>query len=103
MTRDGGTNALPKLVRTYLARALPSDSSRPAIVRVRQAGQMWKKPGARAMAFQATEDFAVVRVAFSWRARFPIVGPLAMTVVDEFADGVGRVFARDPASDPEGT
>jgi hypothetical protein len=74
-----------------LARSLPSDSSVPAIVRVRQAGEMWKKPGARAMAFQATEDFAVERVAFSWRARFPIVGPLSMTVVDEFADGVGQL------------
>ena len=41
--------------------------------------------------FQATEDFVVDRVAFSWRARFPIVGPLAVTVVDEFADGIGRL------------
>jgi hypothetical protein len=65
--------------------------SRPAIVRVQQAGEMWKKPGARAMAFEAAEDFAVERVAFSWRARFPILGPLAMTVVDEFADGVGQL------------
>jgi hypothetical protein len=52
---------------------------------------MWKKPGARATVFQATEDFAVERVAFSWRARFPIVGPLAMTVVDGFADGAGEL------------
>ena len=91
MARHGGTNALPELVRTYLARSLSSGPSRPAIVRVQQAGEMWKKPGARAMAFQATEDFAVERVAFSWRARFPIAGPLAMTVVDEFADGVGQL------------
>jgi hypothetical protein len=40
---------------------------------------------------QATEDFAVDRVAFSWRARFPIVGPLAMTVVDGFANGAGQL------------
>jgi hypothetical protein len=91
MTRDGGTQALPELVRAYLARSLPSDLSVPAIVRVQQAGEMWKKPGAGAMAFQATDEFAVERVAFSWRARFPIVGPLAMTVVDEFADGVGQL------------
>lgn len=52
---------------------------------------MWKKPGARATAFQATEDFAVESVAFSWRARFPIVGPLAITVVDGFGDGGGQL------------
>lgn len=82
---------LPELVRSYLARALPAEGRVPAIVRVRQTGKMWKKPGGRPLRFQATEDFAVDRVAFSWRARFPIVGPLAMTVVDEFADGDGQL------------
>jgi hypothetical protein len=52
---------------------------------------MWQRPGARRMGFEATEDFAVDRVAFSWRARFPIVGRLALTVVDEFRDGSGRL------------
>jgi hypothetical protein len=52
---------------------------------------MWKNAGERPMAFRATEDFAVDRVGFSWRARFPIVGPLAMTVVDGFADGAGKL------------
>jgi hypothetical protein len=63
----------------------------PATVRVHQAGEMWKKPGARPMPFQATEDFSVDRVAFSWRARFRIAGPLAMSVVDEFAAGAGQL------------
>ena len=52
---------------------------------------MWKQPGAKAMRFEATQDFAVDHVAFSWRARFSIVGPLAMTVVDEMAEGAGRL------------
>jgi uncharacterized protein DUF6544 len=82
---------LPALVRSYLARSLPSSEYVPARVRVQQAGEMWKQPGAKAMRFEATEDFAVEHVAFSWRARFPIVGPLAMTVVDEMADGVGQL------------
>jgi hypothetical protein len=88
---------LPKLVRSYLGRSLPPDGTVPRTVRVEQTGQMWKTPKARAMVFQATEDFAVERVAFSWRARFPIIGPLAITVVDGFADGVGqlpRAFVR---------
>jgi hypothetical protein len=52
---------------------------------------MWKKPGGRALTFEATEDFAVDRVAFSWRARFPLDGPVAMTVVDGFSNGTGRL------------
>jgi hypothetical protein len=85
------TAHLPELVRLFLTRSLPLDPAVPLTVRVQQTGEMWKKPGARAMAFQATEDFAVERVAFSWRARFPIVGPLAMTVVDGLADGAGQL------------
>jgi hypothetical protein len=85
------TAHLPELVSSYLARSLPPGPTGPATVRVHQAGEMWKKPRARAMAFQATEDFAIERVAFSWRARFPIVGPFAITVIDGFADGVGQL------------
>jgi hypothetical protein len=85
------TPQLPEVVRTYLARSLPRDQSVPATMRVQQSGEMWNKPGARAMRFEATEDFAVERVAFSWRARFPILGPLAMTVVDGFGDGAGEL------------
>ena len=82
---------LPELVRGHLARSLPPSENACENVRVQQAGEMWKKPGARAMRFEATEDFAVDRVAFVWRARFPIIGPLAMTVVDSFADGAGQL------------
>ncbi len=82
---------LPALVRDYVARSLPTDEALPAVVRVRQAGEMWKKPGARPMRFDATEDFAVHRIAFSWWARFPIAGPLAMTVIDGFAHDEGQL------------
>lgn len=81
----------PSLVRDHLARSLPAEASAPAIVRLRQRGEMWRQPGARALAFEATEDFAVDRVAFSWRARFPIAGPLALTVVDRFGGGAGEL------------
>jgi Family of unknown function (DUF6544) len=82
---------LPELVRGYLGRSLPSEGPVPATVRVRQTGEMWQRPGARRMRFEATEDFAVDCVAFSWRARFPLIGGLALTVVDEFRDGGGRL------------
>ena len=91
MTKMASTVHLPELVRAYLARSLPPDAKLPATVRVHQTGEMWKKPGGRGMAFEATDDFAVELVAFSWRARFPIFGPLAMTVVDGFADGTGQL------------
>ena len=86
-----GSEHLPELVRSYLARSLPARGRVPATVRVQQSGEMRQRPGGRVTSFQATEDFAVDRVAFSWRARFPIVGPLALTVVDEFADGIGQL------------
>jgi hypothetical protein len=55
---------------------------------------MWLKPGSRAMRFTATEVFAVDRIAFSWQARFPLLGPLAMRVVDGYADGRGELEVR---------
>lgn len=82
---------LPALVRSYLARSRPAGGRVPATVRVQQTGEMRQRPGGRMMPFRATEDFSIDRVAFSWRARFPIIGPLAVTVVDEFADGNGRL------------
>lgn len=91
MTALEETPPHPELVRRYLARSLPPGSRVPATVRVRQSGEMWKARDARPMRFEATEDFACDRVAFSWRARFPLLGPLAMTVLDGFADGAGRL------------
>ena len=82
---------LPELVRSYLARSLPPGGHVPASVRVLQTGEMWRKPGARPLRFEAVEDFVVDRVAFSWRARFPIVGRLALRVIDEIAAGEGQL------------
>jgi uncharacterized protein DUF6544 len=82
---------LPELVRSHLARSLPAGGQVHGTVRVQQTGEMRQRPGGRVTPFRATEDFSIDRVAFSWRARFPIVGPLAVTVVDEFADGKGRL------------
>lgn len=85
---------LPELARRYLERALPVHGPLPQRVRVTQEGQMRQKPGGRAMRFTATQEFAVDRVSFSWRARFPIFGPIAIQVVDEYAAGEGRLEAR---------
>ena len=55
---------------------------------------MWQKPGGRAMRFTAAEEFDLGRVAFVWRARFPIAPLVAMNVVDEYAEGNGKLVAR---------
>jgi hypothetical protein len=52
---------------------------------------MRTKPGGRTLRFTATQELDVARVGFSWRARFPIAGPLSLTVVDGLAGGVGEL------------
>jgi hypothetical protein len=89
----GPQTGLPDLVLRYLERAVPTGPV-PRQVRITQTGEMRKAPDARPMRFTATQSFAVDRVGFSWQARFPIVGPLAIKVVDEFADGQGRLVVR---------
>ena len=89
-----GDLALPVVVQRHLERALPRDPATPRQVRIMQEGEMWQKPGGRAMRFTASQRFAVDRVAFSWRAHFPIVGPLGLTVVDDYAAGEGKLEVR---------
>jgi hypothetical protein len=88
-----GAAELPTAVRRHVERALSSRAA-PRQVRISQRGEMWLKPGGRGMAFLATQSFAIERVAFWWRARFPLVGPLALTVVDEYVDGDGQLAVR---------
>lgn len=85
---------LPALLRSYLERSLPGDRPLPRRVRITQEGEMWQKPGGHAMRFTAVEEFAVGRVAFAWRARFPLVPLVATRAVDEYADGDGQLVAR---------
>jgi hypothetical protein len=91
------TDRVPVAVRRYLARALPTSwaARQPAKqVRITQTGEMWSKPGGRAMRFIADERFAVDRVGFCWEARFPL-GPLfAIHVRDWYADGKGLLRVR---------
>jgi hypothetical protein len=79
---------LPRLVAHYLDRAQASGS--PERIQIEQEGRMWMKPGGRALRFRAVEEFEVRRVAFSWRARFP----LGLRVSDGYADGKGTLEVR---------
>lgn len=79
---------LPAPLRRLAAQALDSPARQ---VRITQRGHMWLKPGARAQPFTAAQRLAVDRVAFSWSARCPLLGPLALRVVDEFDAGAGAL------------
>jgi hypothetical protein len=77
---------LPKPLHTLAARAPESPERQ---VQITQRGQMWLKPGARALSFTAVQHLAVDRVAFSWKARFSLLGPLGLRVVDDYDAGAG--------------
>jgi hypothetical protein len=94
MGRMADRPELPALVRRYLARALPLGEKVPRQIRVEQVGEMWQKPGGRALRFRAVEEFAVEQVAFSWRARFAIFPLVSIRVTDRYAAGEGLLEAR---------
>jgi hypothetical protein len=93
-TSPADGDSLPALVRDYAHRALPADRPAYRSVRIRQAGEMVLRPGAAPRRFQATEQLAVARVAFAWRARFFIFGPLALYVTDGYDGHDGRLQVR---------
>ena len=85
---------LPTLVQRYLDRVVSPDAPLAGQVLLRQTGEMFRKPGARAMHFTATERLAVDRVAFSWVARFRIAPLLSLVVRDGYAHGRGMLNVR---------
>jgi hypothetical protein len=83
---------LPRLVERYLERALPAGALSISKVRVGQVGEMWQKTGRPPNALPGA-GVSVEKVAFTWRARFPIFGPLAIMVVDRYGDNEGLLEA----------
>jgi Family of unknown function (DUF6544) len=55
---------------------------------------MVMKPGGRSLRFTAVEEFAVERVAFAWRARFPVLGTVALRVTDSYEPPDGGLDVR---------
>ena len=66
----------------------------PEAVEITQEGRMWFRPGARPRAFTATQVLWARRPDFTWRARFPMLGPLGIRVLDETRGGRGRLEVR---------
>jgi hypothetical protein len=90
----GAMTSLPELVRRYADAVLLEAPGGARTIRVEQAGEMWLRPGGRARRFRATEEFAIDRVAFSWRARFPMLGPIRLGVTDSYGAGEGGIEIR---------
>jgi uncharacterized protein DUF6544 len=82
--------SLPPLVRRYLERALPDGAGDVERVDLTQEGTIWMRPDTRGMRFTAREHLEVGRVAFSWRARFP----MGLRVVDAYDRGRGLLELR---------
>lgn len=86
--------SVPELVREYAERAAGTNPGAVRTVRVTQVGEMILKPGASPRPFTAREEFATDHVAFAWRARFPILGPIAMRVIDSYDGSDGSLEVR---------
>lgn len=84
---------VPDAIRAFATRGVRGDGTLPRQVRVEQTGEMWQHPGARPLRFTAVEEFAVTEVAFTWRARFPIVPLVSVHVRDGYGAGRGRMDA----------
>ena len=87
-------NSLPEPVRRYAESAIPAAARAARKMIVTQVGAMVLKPGKRPLRFAAVEEFAVDAVAFAWRARFPILGPLALRVTDSYQPPDGLLEVR---------
>jgi hypothetical protein len=85
---------LPAALEPFVERALPDLENVPRRVRIQQVGEMWLKPGASPKRFTATQEYAVDRVAFVWRASFKIAGFATLRVVDRFRRGQGSLESR---------
>lgn len=59
-----------------------------------QEGKMWRSPDAAPMTFTARQWLDVSTVAFSWRARFPMMPLVALHVEDAYQHGEGRLVGR---------
>jgi hypothetical protein len=85
---------LPGLVRRYVKRVLPDETNSGRTVRIVQVGEMMLKPGARPRRFTASEELAIDRLGFAWRARFPILGPASISVTDSYEESAGLLEVR---------
>src|SRR6202012_3104188 len=88
------SGSLPALVRRYVERVLPAERGVGQVVRIEQVGEMVLKPGTRARRFTAHEDLGTDRFSFAWRAKFPMLGPISLRVIDSYQNENGLLEVR---------
>ncbi len=87
-------DSLPSMMRTFVGRNVP-EGPLPTSTRVSQRGRMWRTPDSKPLEFTAFTVYSVHRVAFAWRARFPVVGPVVwLSIVDAYDRTGGRMDGR---------
>jgi hypothetical protein len=89
----GRKPGVPAPVLRYVERTGACLDALPAWVRLTQVGEMWQRPGGRTLRFTAEQLLAVDQVAFTWRARFPLLGPVSLRVEDRVVSGHGLLDA----------
>ncbi|MGH2875204.1 MAG: DUF6544 family protein [Solirubrobacteraceae bacterium] len=87
-------SARPEIVQRYLQGVLPDGPGEGRVVRITQSGEMTLKPGEAPRRFEATEELRTDRVAFAWRAAFPIFGPVSLRVLDRYDAGEALLEVR---------
>lgn len=87
-------SGLPEPVRRYVDSTLPGPTHSVKTIKLTQVGEMVLTPGKRPVRFDAVQELATDAVAFTWRARFAILGPLSIRVTDSYRPPDGLLEVR---------
>jgi hypothetical protein len=86
--------ALPPIVRRYLAYSGIVGKVPVRRVRIKQKGRMKTDPKAEWRDFTSEEYFTVNPKSFVWLGTFPIIGPVSIQAIDRFGDAHGSLRVR---------
>jgi hypothetical protein len=88
------SDALPELVRAYVARNAAAGATPGTVVRVTQRGEMRRSPTEDWSPFTAREDLWTGECAFDWRAVWRLNPSMRVRVHDGLHGGAGRMRGR---------
>jgi hypothetical protein len=86
--------ALPPIVRRYLAYSGVVGKVPVRRVRIKQKGRMKTDPKAEWRDFTSEEYYTVNPKSFVWLGTFPIIGPVSIQAIDRFGDAHGSLRVR---------
>ena len=88
------SDRLPATLRRVIAYSGVGAESMSGRAELTQVGKMWRAPDARPLAFTATQWIEAASMAFSWRARFPLLPGFPLHITDAFENAQGRLEGR---------